>query len=42
MVHRRSDGGWSRELLTELSEVLALPTIGCAVPVAAIYRRTGL
>lgn len=42
MVHRRSEGGWSRELLTEPSEVLTLPTIGCAVPLAAIYHRTGL
>ncbi|MBL8736051.1 MAG: Uma2 family endonuclease [Planctomycetes bacterium] len=42
VVHRRTEGGWSRELLTEKTEPLSLPTIGCSVPVAAIYQRTGL
>lgn len=42
MIHRRSEGGWSRELLTEKAEILTLPTIGCSVSVAAIYQRTGL
>lgn len=42
MIHRRTEGGWSRELLTEKDEVLTLPTIGCSVAVATIYERTGL
>ena len=42
LVHRRSDGGWTRELLTEKAETLSLPTIGCSIPLAAIYQRTGL
>jgi len=42
MIYRRSEGGWSRDLLTEKSEVLHLPSIECALSVAAIYERTGL
>jgi Uma2 family endonuclease len=42
MVHRRIEGGWARELLTEQAELLQLPTIACAISLAAIYRRTGL
>lgn len=42
LLYRRSESGWSRELLTEKTEVLQLPTIGCAVPLATIYQRTGL
>ena len=41
-VYRRSEGGWTRELLTEKTDTLALPTIGCSLPVSAIYQRTGL
>jgi Uma2 family endonuclease len=42
LVHRRSEGGWTRELLTEKSETLSLPTISCSLSLAAIYQRTGL
>ncbi|MDO8349121.1 MAG: Uma2 family endonuclease [Planctomycetota bacterium] len=41
-VYRRSEGGWVRELLTEKSDTLVLSTIGCSLPVATIYQRTGL
>jgi Uma2 family endonuclease len=41
-LYRRSEGGWARELLTEKTDTLALPTIGCALPLSAIYQRTGL
>jgi len=41
-LYRRSEGGWTRELLTEKTDTLALPTIGCSLPVSAIYQRTGL
>lgn len=42
LLYRRGESGWSRELLTEKTEVLHLPTIGCALPLASIYQRTGL
>lgn len=42
LLYRRSESGWSRELLTEKNEVLQLPTIGCALQLATIYQRTGL
>jgi Uma2 family endonuclease len=42
MVHHRLDGGWGRELLTEKTDQLALPTIACSISVAAIYQRSGL
>ena len=38
----RNGGGWTRELLTEKTDTLALPTIGCSLPVSTIYQRTGL
>ena len=41
-VYRRNEGGFHRELLTEKSDSLALPTIACTIPLAAIYQRTGL
>ena len=42
LLYRRGESGWSRELLTEKNEVLQLPTIGCTLPLATIYQRTGL
>lgn len=42
MVYHRSEGGWTRELLTEKDEALSLPTLACSVSVASIYARTGL
>lgn len=41
MIYRRSETGWNRELLTDQHEVLALPTLGCSLSLAAIYERTG-
>ena len=41
-MYRRHEGGWAREVLTETSETLDLPTIGCALALSAIYQRTGL
>jgi len=41
-LYRRSEGGWTRELLTQKADTLILPTIGCSLPVSAIYQRTGL
>ncbi|MBK8098325.1 MAG: Uma2 family endonuclease [Planctomycetes bacterium] len=41
-VYRRQEGGFIRELLTEKHEALTLSTIGCTVPLAACYQRTGL
>jgi Uma2 family endonuclease len=39
---RRSNDGWSRELLTDKDDVLSLATVGCTLSLAAIYRRTSL
>lgn len=41
-VYRRAETGWTIELLTEVTDVLALPTIGCALPLSTIYERTQL
>jgi len=42
-LYRRTDSGWERELLTDLATgAIALPTIGCELPLAAVYERTGL
>jgi Uma2 family endonuclease len=42
IVYRREDGGWTREALTAAADVLSLSTLGCALPLPAIYLRTGL
>ena len=41
-TYRRSEGGWTRDLLTEKAEILVLPTLGCSLPLGGIYQRTGL
>ena len=41
-VYRRVSGGWESEVLVEKDEVLSLPAIECALPLSAIYERTGL
>jgi Uma2 family endonuclease len=39
-VHRRGeDGTWGREVLTDLDASVALPEIGCTLPLRTIYRR---
>jgi Uma2 family endonuclease len=37
--HRAADGPWGREVLTDLNATLALPEIGCTLPLRTIYRR---
>lgn len=41
-VYERHEGGWNRELLTAADAQLRLPCIGCAIPLAVVYERTGL
>jgi Uma2 family endonuclease len=41
-VYRRTAAGWVREFLTAKTDVLVLPTIEAALPLAAIYERTHL
>lgn len=41
-LFRRVADGWTTEFLDHPNAVLALPTIECALPLAAIYERTGL
>ena len=41
-LYRRTADGWVSEFLTEKTDVLALPTIECELPLAAIYERTHL
>jgi Uma2 family endonuclease len=41
-IYRRMEEGWTCELLTELTDVIALPGIECALPMAAVYERTGI
>ncbi len=41
-IYRRTAEGWVMEFLTEKSDVLALPSIECSLPLASIYERTGL
>ena len=41
-VYRRTATGWEMQFLTQKSEVLDLPGIGCVLPLAAIYERTHL
>ncbi len=39
-VHRRAaDGTWGRQVLTDLNATLALPEIGCTLPLRTILRR---
>ena len=41
-AYRRTSEGWTLEFLTEKSDVLALPTVECQLPLRAIYERTHL
>jgi Uma2 family endonuclease len=42
-LYRRTAEGWERELLTDLETgAIALPSIECELPLAAVYERTGL
>ena len=36
---RQDDGGWSSTELEDLAETLELPSIGCRLPLAAVYDR---
>lgn len=38
-VYRRVGEGWQMEFLTEKSDTLPLPEIGCAIPLTSIYDR---
>lgn len=41
-VYRRTPTGWDGEFLSEKTDVLRLSGLGCELPLAAIYERTGL
>ena len=41
-IYRRTSDGWESEFLTELDDVIELPTIECQLPLRAVYERTGL
>jgi Uma2 family endonuclease len=41
-VYRRTPEGWTHEFLTELTDVLDLSPIGCGLPLASAYERTGI
>lgn len=41
-VYRRAEGDWTTELLTAVTDVLALPTVECELSVSTIYERTRL
>lgn len=41
-IYRRVDGEWTSEFLTEKTDVIALPGIGCELPLTAVYERTHL
>ncbi len=41
-IYHRVETGWEREFLTELDDVIDLPTIECQLPLRALYERTGL
>lgn len=41
-VYRRTSAGWEMQFLTQKSEVLELPSVGCSLPLSAIYERTRL
>lgn len=38
MIYRRTAGGWRGEVLDNRDAILALPDIGCDLPLADIYR----
>lgn len=42
VVYRRAGEKWETELYTHQDDTLALPTIGCSLPLATIYERTQL
>lgn len=42
IVYRRKDNGLQPEVLTDLSATLDLPTLGCSLPLRAVYERTEL
>lgn len=37
IIYRRTETGWSGEVLNDVSSELALPEIGCALPLSEIY-----
>ena len=39
-IYRRTENGWTAEILVEREDVLALPTVGCSLPLTTIYERT--
>ncbi len=41
-VYRRTADGWTSEFMSEKTDTLRLACIGCELPLAAIYERTGL
>lgn len=41
-IYRRTPEGWVHEFLTELTDVLDLSPIGCQLPLATAYERTGI
>ena len=41
-VYRRTADGWTSEFMSEKTDTLRLSCIGCELPLAAIYERTGL
>jgi len=41
-IYRRVDGEWTSEFLTEKTDVIPLPGIGCELPLTAVYERTHL
>ena len=41
-VYRRTADGWTSEFMSEKTDALRLACIGCELPLAAIYERTGL
>ncbi len=42
IFRRKPDGGWKREVLIEPGEALRFPELGFALPLSAVYARTGL
>ena len=42
VFRRKPEGGWSREVLPEAGDALRLPELEFALPLDAIYARTGL
>ncbi len=41
-IYRRTPEGWVHEFLTELTDTLDLSLVGCLLPLATAYERTGI